>query len=48
MQEFAQFETLNVYEALDSTTLTAEQQKGALRAINLIKEKQNGILEGGQ
>ena len=46
MREFAQFETLHVYEAIDSKLLTAEQRKGALRAINLIKEKQNGILKG--
>ena len=46
MQEFAQFETLHVYEALDSRFLTAEQRKGALRVINLIKEKQNGTLRG--
>jgi hypothetical protein len=46
MQEFAQFETIHVYEALDSRFLMAEQRKGALRVINLIKEKQNGTLRG--
>lgn len=46
MQEFAQFETLHVCEAVNSKLHTAEQQKVALRVINLIKEKQNGILRG--
>ena len=46
MREFAQFETLNVHEALDARLLTAEQQKGALRAISLIKEKEDGFLKG--
>jgi hypothetical protein len=46
MQEFAQFENLNVYEVINVKTLTAEQRKGALRALNLIKEKRDGQLKG--
>jgi hypothetical protein len=46
MREFAQFETLNVYEALDSRLLTTAQRRGALRAINLIKKKYDGTLKG--
>ena len=46
MQEFAQLESLDVYEAVDSRLLTIEQRRGALRAINLIKEKRDGKLKG--
>ena len=46
MKEFAQLENLNVYQALDPTTLTPQQKRGALRAINLIKEKRDGQLKG--
>jgi Reverse transcriptase (RNA-dependent DNA polymerase) len=46
MKEFAQLQDLNVYEPVNARLLTPEQRKGALRAINLIKEKRNGILKG--
>ena len=46
MNEFAQLEELNVYEPLDPNTISREQRKGALRAINLIKEKRCGRLKG--
>lgn len=46
MIEFAQLEELNVYEPLDPNTITHAQKKGALRAINLIKEKRCGRLKG--
>ena len=46
MMEFAQLEDLHAYESLDVATLTKEQRTGALRAINLIKEKRNGKLKG--
>jgi hypothetical protein len=46
MKEFAQLENLNVYEPLDVNTLTGEQKRGALRAINLIKEKRDGRIKG--
>ena len=42
MKEFAQLEDLDVYEAIDAQSLTTDQQRAALRAINLIKEKRNG------
>jgi hypothetical protein len=46
MKEFAQLEDLNVYEAVNARLLTHEQRKGALRAINLIKEKRTGQIKG--
>jgi hypothetical protein len=46
MNEYAQLERLDVYESVDPITLTHEQRKGALRAINLIKEKRDGDLKG--
>ena len=46
MAEFAQLEHLSVYEVLDPNTLTQEQKRGALRALNLIKEKRDGKLKG--
>jgi hypothetical protein len=46
MLEFAQLEALNVYESIDATLLSKEQKRGALRAINLIKEKRDGRLKG--
>ena len=39
IQEFAQLEDLDFYEALDSKPLMQIHQQGALRAINLIKQK---------
>jgi hypothetical protein len=35
-----------VYEPIDVRTLTKQQRSGALRAINLIKEKRDGRLRG--
>ena len=46
MQEFAQLENLNVYEAMDVKLLTRAQRRGELRAINLIKKKRDGKLKG--
>jgi hypothetical protein len=46
MKEFAQLEDLNVYEAVNARLLTKEQRRGALRAINLIKEKRTGQIKG--
>jgi hypothetical protein len=46
LKEFSQHQDLDVWEILDPTSLTYEQRKGALRAINLIKEKRNGDLKG--
>jgi hypothetical protein len=46
MIEFAQLEELSVFKGVDPGTLTNEQRKTALRAINLIKEKRSGQLKG--
>ena len=46
MQEFAQLENLDAYEALDAKLLTRTQRRAALRAINLIKKKRDGKLKG--
>jgi hypothetical protein len=46
MKEFAQLEALDVYESVDPKSLTKEQRHNALRAINLIKEKRDGVLKG--
>ena len=46
MKEFFQLEALDAYEALDASSLTKEQKRLALRAINLIKEKRDGNLKG--
>lgn len=46
MQEFAQVKDLSVFEPVHPSSLTAQQQKETLRAVNLIKEKQCGKLKG--
>ena len=46
MAEFAQLDALDVYVTVDPSTLTQEQKKSALRAINLMKEKRDGRLKG--
>ena len=46
MTEFSQLEDLDVYKAIDPATLTREQKKAAMRAINVFKEKRNGTLKG--
>jgi hypothetical protein len=46
MSEFAQHQEVGVYEVLDPKTLTHEQKKGALRAINLVTEKRDGRIKG--
>ena len=47
LKEYMQLTSMEVMVFfLKYEDLTAEQKKGALRAINLIKEKQNGILKG--
>ena len=47
MQEFAQLENLDAYEALDAKLLTRAQRQAALRAINLIKKKRDGNSRDG-
>ena len=46
LTEFLQLRDLDVYEMLDPTSLTAEQKRAALRALNILKEKRNGKLKG--
>ena len=46
MAEFSQLEELDVYEAVNARFLTRAQQRAALRAINLIKEKRCGKIKG--
>ena len=45
-KEYTQLEYMKVMGALNPDSLTISQKKGALRAINLIKEKRSGKLKG--
>ncbi|KAL7569098.1 hypothetical protein ACA910_016933 [Epithemia clementina (nom. ined.)] len=45
-KEFAQLNNITVFAVLDASKLSAAQKRAALRAINVIKEKRNGILKG--
>ena len=45
-KEYVQLKDLDVMEKVSYNSLTTEQKKRALRAINLIKEKRNGVLKG--
>jgi hypothetical protein len=46
LKEFSQLDDKSVFAAVDAGTLATKQKKGALRAINLIKEKLDGALKG--
>jgi hypothetical protein len=46
LSEFTQHRDLDVWEILDPIKLTYEEKLGALRALNLLKEKRNGDLKG--
>jgi len=46
LADFQQVHDMSVFEGMDPTLLTKEQKHSALRAINLIKEKRNGVLKG--
>ena len=46
LEEFCQLDDKSVFKPLDAASLTGEQKKEALRAINLIKEKRCGRLKG--
>ena len=46
MTEFAQLEDLSVDEPVAPVSLTKQQRKAALRAINFIREKRDGRLKG--
>ena len=45
-REFAQLHDKRVFKAIRASDLTLEQKKNALHALNLIKEKRNGVLKG--
>ncbi len=45
-KEYRQFDDLTVLGRLDPDSLSPEQKRKALRAINLIKEKRDGKLKG--
>jgi hypothetical protein len=46
MAKFARMDNLEVYEPVDPKSLSKEQNRGALRAINLVKQKRCGKLKG--
>ena len=45
-KKIAQIDTKGVIKAIRASDLTHAQRKNALRAINLIKEKRNGVIKG--
>ena len=45
-REFAQLHDKRVFKAIRASELTLEQKKNALHALNLIKEKRDGVLKG--
>jgi hypothetical protein len=46
LAEFSQMQDLTVYEPIDPTSLTREQKRMALRAINLVQQKRCGRFKG--
>ena len=46
MKEYAQLDEFKVFEPLDSASLSKKEKARALRVINLLKEKRNGMLKG--
>ena len=46
LKEFCQLDDKSVFAAVDATKLSSAQRFAALRAINLIKEKRDGVLKG--
>ncbi|MEL6660658.1 MAG: reverse transcriptase domain-containing protein, partial [Bacteroidota bacterium] len=46
LKEFKQLFDRDVFTILDGKTLSAEDKAAALRAVNLIKEKRDGVLKG--
>ena len=45
-KEYTELEDMKIVGALNLDSLKRSQNKGALRAINLIKEKRSGKLKG--
>jgi hypothetical protein len=46
LKEFCQLHDKGVFEPQLATSLTAQQKRSSLRAVNLIKEKRNGDIKG--
>jgi len=46
LKEYTQLDDMNAVGSLDPDKLTPEQKRRALPAVNLIKEKLNGIIKG--
>ena len=46
VKEYKQMEDMNVLTAIDPMSLTMEQKRKALRAVNLIKQKRNFVIKG--
>jgi len=46
LKEYTQLDDMNTVGPLDPDKLTPEQKRKALPAVNLIKEKRNGIIKG--
>ena len=44
-KEFLQIDTTGIIKALRASELARKEKKSALRAINLIKEKRNGVFK---
>ena len=45
-QEFCQLNNEDVFDPINASTLTTDQKREALHAVNLIKEKRSGKLKG--
>ena len=46
MKEYAQLDEFKVFEPLDSASLSKKEKSRAIRVINLLKEKRDGLLKG--
>ena len=45
-KEFSQLHNKKVFKAIKASELTRQQKKNSLHALNLIKEKRNGVIKG--
>ena len=46
MKEYAQLDEFKVFEPLDSASLSKKEKARALRVINSLQEKRDGLLKG--
>jgi hypothetical protein len=46
LQQFCQLDNKDVFDPINASTLTTDQKREALRAVDLIKAKRSGKLEG--